>query len=160
MLPDRRKGWLVCVSDGLCRDLIFSRRSFRCNLRRCQLLETNQESTLEPLVSLPIIPWIFQRRPPNFNISHASSKTLDVVRRPERRRTLLFSEGLAVQVKPEASSPWRSPGALSGGQVALVGLALNLATQAVRPAPLYLMDEVRGCGTSSVIGFTTPRKHL
>lgn len=58
-------------------------------------------------------------------------------------RTLLFREGLAVQVKPEASSPWRGPGALSGGQVALVGLALNLATQAVRPAPLYLMDEVR-----------------
>lgn len=26
--------------------------------------------------------------------------------------------------------------------MALVGLALNLATQAVRPAPLYLMDEV------------------
>ncbi len=57
-------------------------------------------------------------------------------------RTLLLSEGLAVQVKPEPSSPWRGPGSLSGGQVALVGLALNLATQAVRPSPLYLMDEV------------------
>ncbi|CAN0518698.1 unnamed protein product, partial [Ectocarpus sp. 8 AP-2014] len=57
-------------------------------------------------------------------------------------RSLLVSEGLSVQVKPEATSPWRGPGSLSGGQVALVGLALNLATQAVRPAPLYLMDEV------------------
>eukprot|EP00752_Nemacystus_decipiens_P016359 g14628.t2 len=66
----------------------------------------------------------------------------DCFLRFSRERTLLFSEGLAVQVKPEASSPWRGPGALSGGQVALVGLALNLATQAVRPAPLYLMDEI------------------
>ncbi|CAM9130156.1 unnamed protein product, partial [Ectocarpus sp. 12 AP-2014] len=60
-----------------------------------------------------------------------------------RERSLLVSEGLSVQVKPETTSPWRGPGSLSGGQVALVGLALNLATQAVRPAPLYLMDEVR-----------------
>lgn len=59
-----------------------------------------------------------------------------------RCRTLLFSEGLAVQAKPEAGSPWRGPSSLSGGQVALVGLALNLATQAVRPSPFYLMDEV------------------
>lgn len=48
-----------------------------------------------------------------------------------------------MQAKPEPGSPWRGPGSLSGGQVALVGLALNLATQAVRSAPLYLMDEVR-----------------
>lgn len=61
-------------------------------------------------------------------------------------RSLLLSEGLAVQAKPDANSPWRGPGQLSGGQVALVGLALNLATQAVRPAPLYLMDEVRDKG--------------
>eukprot|EP00903_Cladosiphon_okamuranus_P005634 g5600.t1 len=66
----------------------------------------------------------------------------DCFLRFSRERTLLFSEGVAVQVKPEASSPWRGPGALSGGQVALVGLALNLATQAVHPAPLYLMDEI------------------
>lgn len=59
------------------------------------------------------------------------------------RRTLLLSEGLAVLAKPEPGSSWRGPGQLSGGQVALVGLALNFATQAVRPAPLYLMDEVR-----------------
>lgn len=58
-------------------------------------------------------------------------------------RSLLLGEGLAVEAKLDASSPWRGPGQLSGGQVALVGLALNLATQAVRPAPLYLMDEVR-----------------
>ncbi|CAN0088552.1 unnamed protein product [Ectocarpus fasciculatus] len=66
----------------------------------------------------------------------------DCFLRFSRERSLLVSEGLSVQVKPEATSPWRGPGSLSGGQVALVGLALNLATQAVRPAPLYLMDEI------------------
>ncbi|CAM9141448.1 unnamed protein product [Scytosiphon promiscuus] len=66
----------------------------------------------------------------------------DCFLRFSQERSLLLSEGLSVQVKPEPGSPWRSPGSLSGGQVALVGLALNLATQAVRPAPLYLMDEI------------------
>lgn len=58
-------------------------------------------------------------------------------------RTLLLSEGISVKTKPDPGSPWRGPGSLSGGQAALVGLALNLATQAVRPGPLHLMDEVR-----------------
>lgn len=58
-----------------------------------------------------------------------------------------MSEGLAVQAKPNAMSPWRGPGQLSGGQVALVGLALNLATQVIRPAPFYLVDEVRRVST-------------
>ncbi|CAM9320053.1 unnamed protein product, partial [Discosporangium mesarthrocarpum] len=58
-------------------------------------------------------------------------------------RSLLLTEGVSVLAKPDRRSVWREPGQLSGGQSALVGLALNLATQAVRPAPLYLMDEVR-----------------
>lgn len=65
-------------------------------------------------------------------------------------RTLLLNEGLVIQAKPEPGSPWRGPGSLSGGQVALVGLALNLATQAVRPAPLYLMDEVQGAADREI----------
>jgi hypothetical protein len=52
---------------------------------------------------------------------------------------------------------WRPLGALSGGQQALVGLALAFALQAALPSPFYFFDEVGGlhCMCSAWWAWTT-----
>ncbi|KAJ7570082.1 hypothetical protein O6H91_01G106400 [Diphasiastrum complanatum] len=56
-------------------------------------------------------------------------------------KSLLFLDGVHLHVRPDRHK-WRSFSSLSGGQQALVALALSFSLQSAFPSPFYFFDEV------------------
>ena len=69
------------------------------------------------------------------------SPSADARLRYSREPVTLFKEGVDISAKPERSL-WREVKQLSGGQQAVLSLALSMGVQSVYRSPFYVMDEV------------------